>query len=146
MKTVFMENNIEITEETLDVVSDLEEELEAANKKANDALNESIELKAKIDKLEAAKVFEEVCEGLADTQIDRMKRLAEKLDVSDLDAYSSDLTTLKETFFSKEPVITEEIKDEPDNVIVEEEEKVVSEYDTVNALAEAFRIRADREK
>lgn len=147
VKSLFAEQNIEINEETVSVVDTLETELSEANDATNNALNENIALKAEIDALKASTVFEEVCESLTDTQKDRMKTLAEKLDNSDLEVYATDLGTLKETFFKETTLVVAEQMEE----IVEKEEitentTTVSDDETVNRLAGAISARANREK
>ena len=137
LKTLFYEHNVEIDEETIDVVADLEEELAEMEAKANAAINESIELAEEVKVLRAAQVFNEMTEGLTTTQVERFRILSEKLNFEDLESYQDDLATLKESFFKeKAPVIVEEVEEE----ILNEEvaPKKLSSYDSVNALAAAI--------
>ena len=137
LKTVFYEHNIAIDEETIDVVADLEEQVNALEQKANDAINESIELAEEIKTLRAAAVFTEVSEGLTTSQVERFRTLSEKVGFDDAEAYKSNLKTLKESFFkTKAPVVAEEVEE----VLTEEAtpKKAVSPYDSVNALAAAI--------
>lgn len=139
LKDLFNEHNIEIDEETLDVVAGLEEEVEEIKEEANKAINENIELKEEIAKLKADKVFTEIAEGLTTTQAERLRVLSEKLDVTDLDSYKSDLSTLKESFFKvKAPVITEEAEEESEIIVEETKPGKVSQYDSVNAIVAAL--------
>ncbi len=137
LKSLFYEHNVAIDEETIDVVSDLEEELASMEEKANAAINESIELAEEVKALRAEKVFAEMTEGLTTTQVERFRILSEKLNFEDLESYKDDLATLKESFFkAKAPVIVEEVEEE---VLTEETApKKLSSYDSVNALAAAI--------
>lgn len=139
LKELFAEHNIEIDDETVDVVAGLEEQVEELTDQANQVINENIELAKEIASLKAEIVFEEVSEGLTVSQKERLKTLSEKLDNEDLDAYEADLNTLKESFFKtkKAQVISEEADDE---VITEETEvkKPVSQYASVAAIVEAL--------
>lgn len=139
LKELFAEHNIEIDDETVDVVAGLEEQVEELTDQANQVINENIELAKEIASLKAEIVFEEVSEGLTVSQKERLKTLSEKLDNEDLDAYETDLNTLKESFFKtkKAQVISEEADDE---VITEETEvkKPVSQYASVAAIVEAL--------
>lgn len=140
LRELFTEHNIEIDEETVDVVAGLEEQVNELQDQANDAINENIALAKEIASLKAGKVFEEMSEGLTVSQKERLKTLSEKLDNDDLDAYAADLNTLKESFFktAKTQVISEEAEEE--EIITEEAapKKAVSQYASVNAIVEAL--------
>ena len=144
LKELFYEHNVAIDDETIDIVAGLEEELAAMKAEANQAINENIQLAEALKSLEAGRVFNELAEGLTTSQAERLRVLAEKLDVSDLDEYASDLGTLKESFFKAKSVITESVEDETsDDLIVEETKaRVSSAYDSVNALVAALDAKA----
>ena len=141
LKGLFTEHNIEIDEETVDVVAGLEEQVDELHEQANEVINENIALVKEIASLKAGVVFEEVSEGLTVSQKERLKTLSEKLDNSDLDAYETDLHTLKESFFktAKTQVISEGV-DEENEIITEETARKtpVSAYSSVNAIVEAL--------
>lgn len=141
LKELFYEHNVEIDDETIDVVADLEEEIASLKEEVNKAINANIELSEAVESLQAEKIFEELSEGLTTSQKERFRVLSEKIDVSDLDSYESDLSTLKESFFkSKAPVITESAVDDEENEIMLEETapSKVSAYDSVNAIVAAL--------
>jgi hypothetical protein len=141
LKGLFYEHNVEIDEETIDIVADLEEEIASLKEEVNKTINANIELSEAVEMLQAEKIFEELSEGLTTSQKERFRVLSEKLDVSDINSYSSDLSTLKESFFkSKAPVITESAADDEENEIMLEETapKKVSAYDSVNAIVNAL--------
>jgi hypothetical protein len=147
LKNLFNEHNIEIDEDTIDVVAGLEEELEETKEAANAAINENVALAKEIASLKAERVFEEMTEDLTITQRERLKVLSEKLSVENLEEYSSDLETLKESFFSKKKAVTEEVAEE-EEIITEETapKKPVSDHFTVNALVEALNARSSAKK
>lgn len=120
----FYNHNIQIDEDTLDVVAALEEELEEVRGEANASITENIELKNKLHALAAGQVFAEATEGLSVTQAERLRILAEKISNDDLDTYASDLETLKESFLTdrKARTLVESVadEDESDEVITEE--------------------------
>lgn len=139
LRDIFSSHNIDIDEETVDVVAGLEEQVGELQEQTNEAINENISLAKEIAALKAERVFEAISEGLTVSQKERLKSLSEKLDNEDLDAYETDLGTLKESFFKtkKTQVISEETEDE---VITEETEtrKPVSQYASVSAIVEAI--------
>lgn len=140
LKEMFASHNIDIDEETVDVVAGLEEQVDELQEQANEAINENISLAKEISALKAERVFDAISEGLTVSQKERLKSLSEKLDNEDLEAYESDLGTLKESFFKtkKTQVINEET--EEDEVITEETgtRKPVSQYASVSAIVEAI--------
>ena len=139
LRGLFEEHNIAVDEETVDVVAGLEEEVESLKAEANKRIDENLALEKEIAAFQAAKVFDELTEGMTLTQRERLKVLSEKLDFQNVDEYTANLTTLKESFFAEEkPVVSEEVEEE--EIVTEETETKapVSEYDSVNALVEAL--------
>lgn len=141
LKELFYEHNVDIDEDTVDVVADLEEEIAALKEEVNKTINANIELAEMVNSLEADNVFSEISEGLTVSQQERFRVLSEKLDCSDIDTYATDLKTLKESFFkTKELALTESVVDDEENEIILEETHVkkTSPYDSVNAIVAAF--------
>lgn len=143
LKGLFEEHNIEIDENSVDVVESLEAQLSESEETANAIIAKNIELVEEVNALKATKIFEEVCEDLTTSQRERMRVLSEKLDNGDLSSFETDLSTLKESFFKKEaPFIAEEM-DEESEILTEDSNtpKRHSEYDSVNAIVAAIDAR-----
>lgn len=140
LKSLFEEHNVQIDEETVDVVSALEEEAAKYKEEVNEAINENIALKDEILGLKAHLAFNEVAEGLTTSQVEKLRSLSENLDVEDIADFKQNVKTLKESFFSKkQAVITESVYDEEDEVLVEETKaKRSSPYDSVSAIVAAL--------
>ena len=143
LKTLFEEHNIEVDEETVDVVAGLEEQVEVLKTTANDSINENVDLHKQIASLKADQAFSEMTEDLTITQRERLKVLSEKLDVQDIAEYKTDLHTLRESFFASKKVIVEEVSDEEQEIITEETAvaKPTSNYSSINALVESLNAR-----
>ena len=141
LKNLFVEHNVTVSEETVDVVANLETNVAELEEKANDLVNENIELQKEIATFKAGQKFDELSEGLSANQVERLKVLSEKLDVVDLDAYAENLTVIKESFFSDKPLVEKhDVQNESDEIILEEQEviKPSSDYASINSLVEAF--------
>ena len=141
LKNLFVEHNVTVSEETVDVVSNLETNVAELEGKANDLVNENIELQKEIATFKAVQKFDEISEGLSVNQVERLKVLSEKLDVEDTDAYAENLSVIKESFFSDKPLVEKhDVQAESDEIILEEQEvtKPSSDYTSINALVEAF--------
>ena len=138
LKELFYEHNVDIDEETIDVVAELEEEIESLKEAANRAINDKLELDEEVQALRAARVFETMTEGLSQSQVERFRVLSEKLDHSDLDSYQDDLETIKESFFNKSSraVVTEDLDEVAGELIIEEAPATKKSIDsTVNTYA-----------
>ena len=138
LKELFYEHNVEIDEETIDVVAELEEEIESLKGAANKAINENIKLDEEVQALRAARVFESMTEGLSQSQVERFRVLSEKLDHDNLDSYRDDLETIKESFFKKstEATVVEDLDEAAGELIVEETTPAKKSTDnTVNTYA-----------
>jgi|TARA_R110000796_G_scaffold6313_2_gene22564 hypothetical protein len=141
LKNLFVEHNVTVSEETVDVVENLETTVSELEGKANDLVNENIELLKTIATFKAVQKFDEISEGLSVNQVERLKVLSEKLDVEDTDAYATNLQVIKESFFSDKPLVEKhDVQSESDEIILEEQEvtKPSSDYTSINALVEAF--------
>ena len=145
LKNLFVEHNVTVSEETVDVVANLETNVAELEGKANDLVNENIELQKEIATFKAEQKFDELSEGLSANQVERLKVLSEKLDVEDLESYSENLQVIKESFFSDKPLTESQgdVQEESDEIILEEQEvsKPTSDYTSINALVEAFNTR-----
>lgn len=147
LKDLFSEHNIEVDEETLDIVTGLEEQVSVLEDKANNLVSENIELNKEIASLKAGKVFEEMTESLTLTQRERLKVLSEKLDCDNLDVYKQNLQTIKESFFAEvAPVQKDNVVVEEDEIVLEEQvsKKPVSDYSSINALVAALNARKSK--
>ena len=141
LKNLFVEHNVSVSEETVDVVENLETTVSELEGKANDLVNENIELQKEIATFKADQKFDEISEGLSENQVERLKVLSEKLDVEDVEAYAENLQVIKESFFSDKPIVeSHDVQAEDDEIILEEQEvsKPTSDYTSINALVEAF--------
>jgi len=141
LKNLFVEHNVSVDEESVDVVANLETTVSELEGKANDLVNENIELQKEIQTFKAGQKFDELSEGLSENQVERLKVLSEKLDIEDLDAYAENLQVIKESFFSDKPIVeSHDVQEENDEIILEEQEEIkpASDYSSINALVEAF--------
>lgn len=147
LKNLFQEHNVQIDEETLDIVAGLEEEVDDLVNTANAAINENIALKEEIAQLQAEQVFTKLSEGLTATESERLRILSEKLDISDLDSFASNLGTLKESFFKTNATatfISEDLDEETEILVEETAPRKVSTYDSVNAIVAALNAKQNQ--
>lgn len=144
LKGLFEEHHIEVDEETIDVVSNMEEEISQLEEKSNAVVNENIELMKQVATLKCEAVFTEATSDLTLAEQERLKILSENLDTSDVEEYADNLKTIKESFFANDKTSNiDDAIDEEDEIITEEQgvKRDVSDYHSINALVEALNAR-----
>ena len=110
---LFAESYITVPEEKLDVVGELKAQIEELETKFDESVNKQLELQSVIDEATMEATFDEVTEGLAATQVEKLRTLAEGIEFTDSESYVKKLNILKSKYFSEKKevntgVITEE--------------------------------------
>lgn len=107
LKELFKEHYIEIPDDRIDVVESYAERVEQLEEQLNESLAKNIELEEAMDQFTMEEAFEEVSEGLAMTQVEKFRTLAEGVEYTgDLDTYKRKLNIIKENHFKKKAVST----------------------------------------
>lgn len=99
LKNLFAENYIEIPEEKLDVLEQLTLKVEELEDKLNNSITENIELSKSISQYSKQDIFIEVAEGLAMTQVEKLRQLSEGIDFDSSESYQKKLLLVKENYF-----------------------------------------------
>lgn len=99
LKNLFAENYIEIPEDKLDVLESLTAKVEELEDKLNAQISENIEMAKSIDNFAQYDIFNQVAEGLALTQVDKLRQLAEGIDFDNAESYHQKLLLVKENYF-----------------------------------------------
>lgn len=99
LKGLFADHYVDAPEEKLDILAQAQSEVEELKTKLSASINENIELSKKLDAAEAEKAFTEVSEGLAATQVEKLRTLAEGLEYADVSSYKKKLGMIKESYF-----------------------------------------------
>jgi hypothetical protein len=122
MKGLFAEHYIEVPEEKFDVLGDMQEKLEQLETKLNETVATNVDLTKQINEQKRIASVVEAADGLADTDVEKFKGLAEELSYEDADSFKKKLQTIRENYFTNKsttlvesvvtdsPVITEEFK------------------------------------
>lgn len=109
LKKLFSEHYWEVPEDKVDAFDELTETVAELKKELDEVKSENIELADLLAKVNAEEIFKEVSEGLAVTQKDKFKVLAENLEFDgDEDVYRKNLETIKEHFFKSGKKTTQE--------------------------------------
>ena len=126
LKNLFTEHYIDIPEEKVDLVDDLFEKVEELEQKLDESINTSVDIKKELAEYKKAETLREVSEDLADTEKEKLGKLADGIDFEDKSQYSEKLEVIKENYFPKQQseTITEELEN------TEEEQQDSSESST----------------
>lgn len=143
MKGIFEENFIQVPEEKVDLMDELSDENEELRDEVNNQVNENMELRKEILALRCDDIFESYCDGLADTQVEKLRTLAEGIEFDSEELFEDKLAVLKESYFGnarrvKAPApVTENLIEE---VVLDsgDEEQELAEEVTVNPIMQHY--------
>lgn len=122
LRNLFAESYINVPEEKLDVLGELQAQIEELEGKLDESVNKQLELQSVIDEANMEATFDEVSEGLAATQVEKFRTLAEGIEFSDADSYAKKLKIIRDKYFSEKKevttgVVTEEAEESVDRTV-----------------------------
>ena len=129
LKNLFTEHYIDIPEEKVDLVDDLFEKVEELEQKLDESINTSVGIKKELAEYKKAETLREVSEDLADTEKEKLGKLADGIDFEDKSQYSEKLEVIKANYFPKQQ--SETITEELENTEVEEQDSSEPSVDPV---------------
>ena len=100
MKGLFEEHYVTIPEEKYDVLESMVEKLDDLGTKLNEQLEKNIALNGRLAESVADGILDEVSEGLASTQKEKLASLAESVEFESEAQYRGKMETLKESYFN----------------------------------------------
>lgn len=129
LHNLFAEHYVRVPDEQLDLVAEMKAENEALRARLNETIDEKLALESVVVDATKEAALDEVSEGLAETQVEKLRVLAEGIEYTDADTYRRKLEIVKENYFSGKStqqstttgLITEEIiseAEEGDDVVV----------------------------
>jgi hypothetical protein len=141
LKNLFAEHYIELPEEKIDVtealaaqVAELEEQLVLVAESAS-------ELAADLNEAKKHEAIRQICEGLTEVQIGKMKSLAESVEFTSAGDFNNKLTVIRENYFpstsskpTKVETVSEDASDE--SAAAEDVSNIMSHY--VNAITKSL--------
>jgi hypothetical protein len=117
LKNLFKEHYIDVPEEKFDVLEAMAKEKEELEKKLNEEMAKNVELSKSNSTFSKEKIFSEASEGLADTETEKLKELAENIEFKDEQDFSKKLDTIKESYFPKAKSEPTTSKEDVDSVV-----------------------------
>lgn len=117
-KKVLDENYVDIPEDKVDVFNELAEVNSELENDLNEQIEKNIQLGHELVELKKQGLIDDICEGLVETEKDKLRSLAEGVDYSDDENFMSKLKKIRENYFGSDDVDTgtkallEDISDE----------------------------------
>lgn len=109
LKNLFVEHYIDVPEEKVNVVEEMASTVEDLESRLNAQISENVELNKAIANYKAQEIFNQVSEGLALTQAEKLSTLCEGITFEDDESFKKKLEVIKESYFpSNKPSLLKE--------------------------------------
>ena len=138
LKNLFAENYVEVPEEKVDLIGELQSSVAELEESLESVQAENLKLNAMINEASVEAAFDDVSEDLADTQVEKLRSLAEGIEYADAEEYAEKLKIIKEQYFTESKQ-----ENEGSTGLIDEEVSVgsndESEEDSVQPLDEEMK-------
>lgn len=101
LKGLFEEHYIDIPDEKIDVVEELTTKVEELETSVNEEISRNVEMKKQINEFKKNEAIHTVCEGLTQTQVEKLKSLAESVEFTTEEEFGRKLETLVDSYFQQ---------------------------------------------
>ena len=137
MKGLFEEHYVQIPEDKYDVLESMVEKLDDMETKLNEQIEKNISLNGRLAESVADGILDQISDGLAATQKEKLASLAESVEFESEDQYRGKLETLKESYFKgATPKATgETISETVDHTSADVSNSMASYLKTLQAVA-----------
>ena len=112
LKSLFEEHYISIPDEKVDVVEGMADSIREMEAKLDEQVKANVKLQSRLNETARKNIVNEVSDGLADTQKDKLAALAEGVEFTTEEEFSKKVKTIKESYFTEKTVTQSEVADE----------------------------------
>jgi len=124
MKDLFEAHYVSIPEDKYDVLENMVEKLDDMETKLNEQIEKNVSLNKRLAESVADGILDQVSEGLAATQKDKLASLAESVEFESEEEYREKLETLREAYFpsktstpkAKSESLSEQVDSSPEEI------------------------------
>jgi hypothetical protein len=124
LRNLFAESYIDIPEEKVDLVDELAAKVAELEESVNEEVENNIATRKELAEAKKAIVLRDVTEGLTESQVVKIKSLAEGVEFESDEDYKEKLETIKENYFPQEEISEEDTSVDAEPVELEEETEV----------------------
>ena len=101
MKKLFEEHYVTLPEDKYDVLENMVDKLDEMESKLNEQIEKNVALNQRLSESTADSIFNDVAEGLAVSQKEKLQSLAESVEFESEESYRGKIETLKESYFGQ---------------------------------------------
>jgi len=112
LKDLFEESYIEVPEAKVDLVDEMADQVSELEESLNDTTARNIEMMGELEELKREKIIREASEGLAETQVEKLKSLVNDIDFDSEETFAEKVETVKESYFTKKVTETASIEED----------------------------------
>ena len=99
LRNLFAEHYIDVPTEKVDLVDELASRVEELESKLNEEVDRGVQFAKALIESRKNEVTRDACDGLTETQVEKIKTLAESVEFSAEDEYKTKLQTIRENYF-----------------------------------------------
>jgi uncharacterized protein CbrC (UPF0167 family) len=100
LRNLFTESYISVPEDKTDLFDEAVEENTTLNAELSEQVQKNMTLSEEVEQLQCEIVFREIAEGLTDTEVEKLRRLAEDVEFDTVDQFAEKLGVLRENIES----------------------------------------------
>lgn len=140
LRNLFVEHYIDIPEDKVNVVEELTNKIEELEAQVNEQIQSNVAMHKELSESKKQEAIHAVCEGLTQTQVEKMKQLAESVDFTTDEEFADKMVTLRTSYFTESTIKPADTSALNEEVIVEDEKKptTVSADPGVAAIVQAL--------
>ena len=121
MKKLFEEHYVTLPDDKYDVLENMVDKLDEMETKLNEQIEKNVALNQRLGESTAQTIFNNVAEGLAVSQKEKLQSLAESVEFESEESYRGKIETLKESYFGQKKTTStasapQELKEEAEHV------------------------------
>ena len=132
LKKLFEDHYIDVPDEKYNVLEDQASKIEDLEKKLNEEIEKNVELNKSNGELKKEEIIKKSSEDLTDVEAEKFNKLAEEVEYSSEEDFTTKVKTIKESYFGKK----EEAKsNDIDDVAVGDGSEQVDPADLTNSMA-----------
>jgi len=139
LKDVFTESYIEVPESKIDLVDELAAANDELEEQVNEATAKALGLAEELEGYKREAIIREASRDLADTQVEKLTKLAESIDFESEEDFAAKVDTLKASYFKSDAPTSPIAEDTEDDAADDSIELTGSMADYVNALRKTIK-------
>ena len=138
LRDLFIEHYIDIPEEKVDIAEELSAKVDELESALNEQINKGVELTKSLNEQKKIEAIYTACEGLTQTQVEKLKSLAENVEFTTEEEFVAKVDVLKESYFKAEVKVADSSALDDEVQIEEEVKKSVSADPSMEVYAKAI--------